>query len=202
MKTKEKFKTISSYLGDNFKEWFGYMEFEDKKSKLYSKKLEKFMLDSEILSKFNPTELTIDEVFNYLKDDADKKDYMLFYCKDMLGVLRAVSVDWCGDGWDVRADSVEGSSRWLDGSRVFSRNPLGTQTISPSDSLTLAIETVRKAGHTVILKKNWYITGRGEVYEMHDSDKSKKRREFLGAYSTEEEAKKVRDIIKLNYGEK
>lgn len=69
------------------------------------------------------------------------------------------------------------------------------------DELTQAIETVRKAGHTVILKKNWYITGQGEVYEMHDSDKSKKRREFLGSYSTKEEAERIAQEIKSKYGQ-
>ena len=50
-----------------------------------------------------------------------------------------------------------------------------------SDTLSLAIKTVRKAGHIVILKKNWYITGQGNVMEMGDSNKSKGRKAFWSA---------------------
>ena len=37
-------------------------------------------------------------------------------------------VDWDGGGWGVSALSVSDPRRWFDGSRVFSRNPLGSET--------------------------------------------------------------------------
>jgi hypothetical protein len=69
MKIKNKFKEIVNRQGDNFVEWFGDMEYEDKVSELYSKRLEKSMSDIEILSEFKPTELTLGEVFNYLIEE-------------------------------------------------------------------------------------------------------------------------------------
>jgi len=153
MKTTEKFKEIASYQGNDFKEWFGDMEFEDNTSKLYSKKLERSMTDSEILAEFKPTELTLGEVFNYLKT-VNKKDWMLFYCKDSAGVLRTVGVGWRDDGWGVDAGSVEDPGRWGDGDQVFSRNSfetLDSVTLSPSDSLTIerAIQICKDAGLVV-----------------------------------------------------
>ena len=48
-------------------------------------------------------------------------DYVnIFYVHDINGVLRAVDVCWDGDGWDVRAGSVEGPRGWDAGCRVFS----------------------------------------------------------------------------------
>lgn len=47
MKTSKKFEEITSYQSSNFKEWFGDMKYEDKKSKLYSKVLGKYMSDTE-----------------------------------------------------------------------------------------------------------------------------------------------------------
>ncbi|MEA3323517.1 MAG: hypothetical protein U9Q12_04820, partial [Patescibacteria group bacterium] len=45
------------------------------------------------------------------------------YICDCDGVLRAVYCDWYGDGWDVRARSVDVPYAWDDGNRVFSRDP-------------------------------------------------------------------------------
>ena len=36
--------------------------------------------------------------------------------------IRAVNVNWNGDGWNVNANSVSNSNRWNDGNRMFSRN--------------------------------------------------------------------------------
>lgn len=47
----------------------------------------------------------------------------IFYVRDVNQVLWAVCVPWRGDGWSVYARSVDDSSRWYDGFRVFSRNP-------------------------------------------------------------------------------
>ncbi len=43
-------------------------------------------------------------------------------CVRISSVLRAVNVNWNGDGWNVNANSVENPDRWNDGNRVFSRN--------------------------------------------------------------------------------
>jgi hypothetical protein len=154
MKTTKKFESIASYQSTDFKDLFGEMEFEDKKSTLYSKKLEQPLLDKDILEKFKPTELTLGEIFNYLDTTANKGDWMIFYCKDISGVLRAVNVCWYDSGWGVRASSVEGPGEWGGGGQVFSRNPFDTQhsmTLSSSDTQTLdeAIRVCKEAGLTV-----------------------------------------------------
>ena len=101
MKIKDKFAEICSYQSFYFIEWFGDMKYEQKVSDLYSKRLERYMSDSEILSELKPTELTLGEVFNYLENKANKDCSMIFYCRDKNGVLRAVGVHWRGAwrGW-------------------------------------------------------------------------------------------------------
>ena len=140
MKIKDKFAEICSYQSFYFIEWFGDMKYEQKVSDLYSKRLERYMSDSEILSELKPTELTLGEVFNYLENKANKDCSMIFYCRDKNGELRAVGVYWDDGGWGVYALSVEGPSRWAGGFRVFSRNPFDTnstvsQTISKDETL-------------------------------------------------------------------
>ena len=125
MTITKQFTKITSYMGNNFKELFGDMKYIPKKSKLYSKKLEKDMLDREILNEFKPTELTLGEVFNYLSE-AKKENWMIFYCKDNTGVLRAVDVSWDHGGWYVFAYSVGRPFRWLAGRQAFSRNSFDT----------------------------------------------------------------------------
>lgn len=149
MTISKKFSEITSYQGQNFQNWFGSMEFVEKKSKLLSKKLSKLMTDEEIQKQFNPTELTLGEVFNYLKTEADKNDWMIFYCRDKDGVLRAVFVSWYDDGWDVLAYALDDYG-WGDGRQVFSRNSFDTLTpelLEPS--LEQAIEICKKAGYQV-----------------------------------------------------
>jgi hypothetical protein len=51
----------------------------------------------------------------------------IFYVRDITNTLRAVIVYWYGDGWDVKANSVEGPVEWDAGDSVFSRNSLVTQ---------------------------------------------------------------------------
>ncbi|MDR3582390.1 MAG: hypothetical protein P4L67_03920 [Candidatus Pacebacteria bacterium] len=38
------------------------------------------------------------------------------------GALRAVNVNWNGDGWNVNANAVTNPNTWNAGNRVFSRN--------------------------------------------------------------------------------
>lgn len=47
----------------------------------------------------------------------------VFYVRDVNGILRAVDFSWCGDGWGVRAYSVDGPNGWCAGSQIFSRAP-------------------------------------------------------------------------------
>jgi len=145
MTITKKFSEITSYQGDNFKNWFDDMPFKEEKTKLFSKTLEKPMNDKEILDTLKPTEVSLGEVFNHLTTEARKEDWMIFYCKDKADVLRAVDVSRYGDGWNVSADSVEDPVRWRDGRRVFSRNSFDSETLSPSNPLTLesAIKVVK-----------------------------------------------------------
>ena len=130
MTITKQFSTITSYQNDNFKDWFGDMEFVAKKSKLYGKVLGKPMTDEEIQSKLKPTELTISEVFNFLETDARKEDWMIFYCQDKDKVLRAVSVGWDGDGWGVLAVALDDDG-WHGGRQVFSRSEFLSDTLTP-----------------------------------------------------------------------
>lgn len=152
MNTSDKFKEITSYQSNSFQEWFRDMEFEDKSSKLYSKELERNMRSKEILNELKPTELTLGEVFNYLKDSVDKSTSMIFYVRDSSGVLCAVGVEWDDVGWFVVAYSTSHPFVWLAGYRVFSASPFENLESSPLDTLTLekAIELVKKEGYKVI----------------------------------------------------
>ena len=110
------------YLGDNFKTWFGGVEFEEEKTKpLHSMKLPRAMNDKEILSELKPTEVTLEEVYETLKN-MDKKIWAIFYVRDKNDVLRTVSVYWYGGGWCVGAGSTDDTNEWSGGRQVFSRN--------------------------------------------------------------------------------
>lgn len=52
----------------------------------------------------------------------DKNKWYVFYIPDINGTLRAVGVDWGGDGWGVGADSVGSPREWDAGFVVASRN--------------------------------------------------------------------------------
>jgi len=130
-----------SWIGSNFKEWFGDMDFKKKKTEpLISQKLPRNMNDSEILAELKPTEVTLDEVYSTLQT-MDKSWWAIFYVKDVSGVLRTVNANWCGGGWGVGADGVANPGRWGDSSQVFSRNPFGTQSLILSSSDTLSLES-------------------------------------------------------------
>lgn len=137
MKTKDKFSEICSYQSSRFKEWFGEMKFEKSTTKLYSMKLPRYMTDQEILEELKPTEVSLGNIFFTLQN-ASKKDWMIFFVRDINGVLRAVGVNWSGDGWSVGARSVGYADGWFAGCLVFSRNSFDTKmTLSPSDPLSL-----------------------------------------------------------------
>lgn len=169
MKIKDKFKEIVSYQGFNFVEWFGDMEYEDKVSELYSKRLEKSMLDSEILREFKPTELTLGEVFNYLKNIKDENMRMVFYCRDIKGMLRAVRVFWSGDGWLVNAFSVKHPSGWNDGHQMFSRERFDDNLTGLTESnITTIIIKPETILQTLISFESKFK--RANQYEVMESD--------------------------------
>lgn len=146
MKTKDKFSQICSYQSSRFKEWFGEMKFEKSTTKLYSMKLPRYMTDQEILEELKPTEVSLGNIFFTLQN-ASKKDWMIFFVRDINGVLRAVRVSWYGDGWDVYASSVEDARDWRAGFVVFSRNSFDTQVnLNFSDPLSLE-NRVKKLEH-------------------------------------------------------
>jgi len=149
MKISEKFDEITSYQSSNFKEMFGDIKYQRGAAELFSKKLERSMNDKEILLELRPTEISLGELFHFLTTDANKKDFMIFYCKDISLVLRAVGVHWHDDGWRVYASSVVHPDAWSGGRQVFSRNSFDsqnpdTQNLSPSVPLSLVCPHCRK----------------------------------------------------------
>jgi hypothetical protein len=152
MKTiSQQFKTITSYQGYDFKKWFGDMPYKKETTKLFSKKLPRSMNDEEILRELKPTEVSLGEVFNYLKNEKDHSVRCLFYVKDNAGVLRAVYVRWFVGGWDVSAFSVEDPIRWGGGRQMFSRN-FETETLEHSEPLTLCPHCNKEIGVKIIKK--------------------------------------------------
>ena len=149
-------KNKITYIGDNFKEWFGDMPVKvSKKFKYEMRKLEKPMKDEEILKILKPQEISLGDLAYILKD-FDKSEWCLFYIKDKAGTLRAVSAYWVADGgfWGVDANPVVGPGVWIAGVRVFSRKFLSNsdnQTLSPSDTLSLekAIKVCKENGLVV-----------------------------------------------------
>lgn len=116
-----------SYLGNNFKDWFGNPEVEPNTKQLQTKTLERGMLDKEILAELKPMEITLDEFLGQLQY-LDKSEWYIGYIRDRENVLRAVFVNWYGVGWDVDAYSVEDPREWDAGYRVFSRDSFATLT--------------------------------------------------------------------------
>jgi hypothetical protein len=135
--TKRNEKVLISYLGDNFKAWFlngdGKTEDPISEQTLRYAKLRKASLDGPIITELGgeaKAETTLSEMFSLMEKQKHGEDSVLlnngyaniFYIKDGAGVLRAVSVGWGGDGWDVEASSVKALYSWRDGGRVLSRN--------------------------------------------------------------------------------
>lgn len=139
-------KTNNIFLvSETFKEHFGSQEVGIPKTlTLKSKKLEKDMLDKEILSEWKPQESTLGELAYAMQNDLLGKDGYanIFYIRDDSGTLWAVAVLWySGDGWYVDAYSVEDPDRWHAGAQVFSRDfsdHLTPLTLNPSETLTVS----------------------------------------------------------------
>ena len=151
MKTKTYFKKGKNdihWLSSNFQEHFGDLDFvEVAECTLQVKKLERDMLDKEILTEWKPEESTLGELAYALKNWENigllRDDYAnIFYIRDKDKILWAVLARWDSGrgGWYVHASSIEdpyewraGSHEWRAGSRVVSRN----YAFRPSDSSDL-----------------------------------------------------------------
>lgn len=126
-------------IWNNFTNWFlaGDSKTEEPlgEQELRYGNLIKISADSPIIEELGgeaKAETTLTELYDLLKKQANGEEGVLlindgyaniFYIRDTAGVLRAVYVFWHGgDGWCVRAYSVEDSLEWLAGCRVFFRN--------------------------------------------------------------------------------
>ncbi|MDR3582392.1 MAG: hypothetical protein P4L67_03930 [Candidatus Pacebacteria bacterium] len=123
-----------SCIWDNFQKWFmGKTESSFAASSLAYGKLSRVSVDGliiEFLGGEEKAETTLAEVFALMAVQPNGEEGALltsgraniFYVRDVAGALRAVSVLWDGDGWDVGATAVTNPNTWSAGDRVFSRN--------------------------------------------------------------------------------
>lgn len=152
IKTKDYFqpnKNNISYVGSQFLEVFGKMEFKiPKKLELQAKILERSMTDKEILAEFKPKESTLGELTWAMKNEKKmlKNGYAnIFYIRDNKGTLWAVHARWYvgRGGWGVFAASVARPSRWGRGCRVVSQT---FSVFDPLDSWNLDGEIMEIRG--------------------------------------------------------
>jgi hypothetical protein len=119
--------------GSNFKSWFGGKVEEDvPEGELQPLALMQNAYDREIIADLGgeaKAEVTLAEIWQLMERQANGQEGALltngyaniFYVRDVNGVLRAVDVDWDGDGWFAGADALD-AYRWIVVRRVFSRN--------------------------------------------------------------------------------
>lgn len=139
--------TYIASAGENFQAWFGSMKV-GKGKQLGSRKLSRAMNDKEIFAELKPKPCTLGDLYETLKT-LNKDTCGIFYVKDRDGVLRAVSVDWDGLGWNVNARSVTSPGEWLVGLQVFSRNFSDAKNSDASlDGKEISID-----GKTYVLKE-------------------------------------------------
>lgn len=134
---KESFRTDSqtvkfSYLGDNFKQFFlNKIEENIVSVPLVSYTLKKASLDAPILAELGDrAETTLAYLYELLSKQPNGESGALltngyaniFYIRGTDNNFWAVGAFWDGDGWSVRASSVEDPYCWNDGDRVFSRD--------------------------------------------------------------------------------
>jgi hypothetical protein len=130
---KDFFTEKKFYLGDNFKDWF-LKKIEDPIGEVNVRyqKLTKSSVDGPIIAELGgeeKVETTLATIADLIGRQAKGENGILltngyaniFYVRDATELLRAVSVYWCGDRWNVDADSVELPSDWNDDRQVFSR---------------------------------------------------------------------------------
>jgi len=136
--TSRKAKVKISYLGNKFKAQFlGKVEELQSKVTLRYSRLNKASADEPIIVELGgetKVETTLSNVAALMENQGNGGAGVLFtngyanifYVRDVNGVLCAVGVCWDDGGWCVSAFSVDRPSLWLDGRRVFSRNPSET----------------------------------------------------------------------------
>ena len=122
------------YWGDNFKKWFGgKVEESQAEVTLRRYQLKKWSRDLPIINELGgeeEAETTLSAIHSLISRQTKGEAGTLltngyasiFYVRDIDGVLRAVSVYWCGGGWDLNADALGNPSGWRGGIQVFSRN--------------------------------------------------------------------------------
>lgn len=125
-----------SYISDKFQNWFlaGNGKIEDPlgEQELRYGNLTKSSVDGLIINELGgetKVETTLAEMYDLFKRQANGEDSVLltnhcsniFYVRDTSGVLRAVIVNWIGDGWFVHAISVGYSEVLSADLRVFAR---------------------------------------------------------------------------------
>ena len=121
-----------SFVGDNFKAWFGGMDIGVfAGSTLAPSMLTRNAWDSDILKAIggeSAAETSLPEVYWLMEQQRGGGSGSLltdgraniFYVRDKNGALRAVYVHWDDFGWLVDADEI-GLDYWLSNGRVFSR---------------------------------------------------------------------------------
>ena len=123
--TSETARVRISYLGDNFKEWFGekveenFAEAELKLSKLRKKSVDKPIMH-ELGDKCEISLYGFYETLAYKQAKGDLS-WTVGYATDVNGVRRAVGACWYGVGWLVDAIAVDYPSPWFAGDVVVSR---------------------------------------------------------------------------------
>lgn len=127
-------KVKISYLGENFRKRFlGKIEKPNAENTMHFGKLLKNSLDDDIIDELGGKDNAkgmLCQMFSLIEVQSNGEDGVLltngyaniFYVLDDEGVLWAVCCNWLGDGWGVNASSVDDSSVWPVGDRVFSCN--------------------------------------------------------------------------------
>ena len=123
-----------SCLGDSFKSWLLRKEEQPiMGSTLRYGKLSRYANDHHIFEELGgkeKAEITLAELFSLMEAQKNGEGGPLLingyvnicYIRDVVGILRAVSVDWSDGGWYVDAEAVSGPYEWRSGQQVFFRN--------------------------------------------------------------------------------
>ena len=129
--TSKNAKVKISYVGDNFKAWFGGMiETPKGETTLRYSKLLKASIDGPILAELgNNAEVSLQHIFALMEMQKNGEAGFLlnngwaniFYIRDKDGVLRTARVYWNVEGWRVNAYEISNPSGWCVGIRVFSQ---------------------------------------------------------------------------------
>lgn len=127
----ESAKVKFSFLGPNFKNWFGGMKVKaTKPSKLTLDKLISSAYDKETISEIGEKycDLSLGELRWLFESGLLRKNgWYACYAKDKNGVRRAVLWLWGGGGWRVHAREVPRPDRWGGGDGFVSRKRLEAQ---------------------------------------------------------------------------